>query len=116
MAKQNPSEPIDPVCKYIDEQVKPIRKQLDESEDSLLETQRLLARFFIHFTADNIRQTVGRRGSETLRKFSDQLVIDADYARLQTNTSDKPLVVAHNFAKKNYDEAEKLGIKFINIH
>ena len=93
-----------------------LQEQLNSLNDALIETQRILARLSISYTADYIMAAIQHQKPGVPRESFNQLVADTVLARSQVNTSQKPLLVAKEFMKKSYDDAEKQGIKFIYIH
>jgi hypothetical protein len=97
-------------------EIQGLQEQLNSLNDALIETQRILARLCISYTSDYIMAATQHQKPGVPRESFNQLVADTVLARSQVNTSQKPLLLAKEFVKKSYDDAEKQGIKFIYIH
>ena len=115
MAKQEPSEHIDPAFTYTDTTIKPISKRLTQLENSLLETQRTIARFMIFSISSHYAETVNRQKPNLYHSFSTQLVADASAARAQITTSKEPLLIYRKFADKYQNRLGEMGINLIDV-
>ena len=115
MARSNPSEPLDPAYKYIDGKVKLLKKELSLLENSLLETQRFMARLSVGYTSSNVVTAARRQNPRIAKEVFTQLTADVAAARTQANASKEPLVIARQFGEKCYERAENWGFKFIEL-
>jgi hypothetical protein len=90
-----------------------IQDQLNSLHDSLLETQRMVARLFILYASNSITEVAQRQKPKISSHFIDQLNVDTASATAEANTSDEPLAIASEFVNKACEGAEKLGIKLL---
>jgi major membrane immunogen (membrane-anchored lipoprotein) len=89
--------------------------QLNTLNDSLLETQRELARLDILYAANVILGAAESQIPKTSNHFTAQLRVDAGRAQAEVDKSEEPIKVAAEFAKRSCGDAEKLGIKLVVI-
>lgn len=96
-------------------EIQGIQDQLNFLHDSLLETQQMLARFYIFYISNSIEEAAQMQKPAISSHFITQLNIDSASALAQTNTAKEPLVIAQEFVNKAYSDAQKQGIKFIML-
>jgi len=124
------NEHIDPIYKhvddYIDDKLKIIKRELQtlkqahdavaaQQSQSLLETQRFMARLSIRYVSSNVVTAARRQNSRIVQEVFTQLTADVAAARAQADASKEPLVVARQFGEKCDERAEKWGLKFIEL-
>jgi hypothetical protein len=115
MAKQDPGEPLDPVYEYIDEKIKPIKKELRQLEDSLLKTQRIMVRFMILHDSAYYDTIVQRQRPEIANDFFTQLASDASRMMVKAKESQEPLSVYTEFKKLLDKRLEATKIKLTHL-
>jgi septal ring factor EnvC (AmiA/AmiB activator) len=93
-----------------------IQDQLNSLHDSLLETQRFLARIGISYASTNLLYNVQQQKPAMAKKIFAQLTADASAARKEATISTKPLSILKQFHDKCYEDQKEWGIKIIDIH
>jgi len=102
MAKQDPIENIDPIYKYIDENVKQLKAEI-------LKTQRILAELkirVIHNESIDYREI-----KESVPKF----MAEVKLAFKNISTAKNPLIVAGEFEQRRWNDLTELGITRITF-
>lgn len=113
-------EKVDPVYKYVDGQIKLIKRELQQFKvahdtlvaqqaQSLLHIQRRLATFMIISTVNTCASRV-----DIEHDIFNELNISAGTALARVETSDDPLLIAHQFYSTCLDKLEKSGIKVVH--
>lgn len=102
MAKHEPIENIDPVYKYIDENVRQLKAEI-------LKTQRVLADLQVRVVHNESFDYSEVKGS--VPKFTAEMKL----AFKNISTSENPLIVAEKFEKNRWNDLKQLGIKRINF-
>jgi hypothetical protein len=94
-------EHVDPVYEYIDETLKPIKRDLQQLNKSLLGTSRFLASLDINLLDRHLVEWIGRRLSKstdpTYRQVREFLLAHSEASKEKASHSTKPLSVAKEF-------------------
>lgn len=110
MAEPEPHETIDPAFMYTDEKFNLLESDLKQLKTGLLRTQRALAELQIRVTHNE-----SLRHSKIIAKSFPQFVSEATTAFSKIKTTEDPLAISNKFAKKRWEDLEKLGAKPITI-
>jgi septal ring factor EnvC (AmiA/AmiB activator) len=107
-------ERVDPAFSYTDANIKKLKKELTKElrnlQDSLLETQRFLAKLQVRVVhLESIFY------AEAYEKARSQFVSELTAASIKIGASKQPLVIAEQFTKRRWVDLEKLGIKSLRI-
>jgi hypothetical protein len=109
MAKRHPGEAIDPIYEYIDEQLNPVKSDLEQLKPKILEIQQALAELMIRVIHN---EYIDKKEAQ---KSTHQFISEITTAINKIRTSDDPLPIAYEFMQKRWDDLKKLGIKTITI-
>jgi hypothetical protein len=96
-------------------EIQGLQDQVTNLHDTLLETRREIARLYILYHANIIMFAAENQELEEADHFIAQLRADSGHAQAKVETSQEPRIVAEEFIKRAYGEAEKLGVKFVVI-
>jgi len=107
-------EHVDPAFSYTDANVAKLKKELSKElknlQDSLLQTQRFLASVAIRVVHNE-----SLSHAEAYNKAEAQFSSEVTSALLKAESSNQPLTIAGEFAKRRWDDLEKFGIESIKI-
>ena len=107
-------EHVDPAFSYTDANVAKLKKELSKElsnlQDSLLQTQRFLASVSIRVVHN---ESLGY--AEAYNEAEAQFSSEVTSALLKAESSNQPLTIAGEFAKRRWDDLEKFGIESIKI-
>jgi len=107
-------EHVDPAFRYTDANVaklkKELSKELENLQDSPLQTQRFLASLQIRVVHN---ESVSNAAA--YRKAESQFSSEVTSALIKVESSKQPLTIAGEFTKRRWDDLEKFGIKSIKI-
>jgi hypothetical protein len=107
-------EHVDPAFSYTDANVKKLKKELSKElenlQDSLLQTQRFLASLQIRVVHN---ESISNAAAYS--KAASQFSSEVTSALIKVASSNQPLAIAEEFTKRRWDDLEKFGIKSIKI-
>jgi hypothetical protein len=92
-----------------------LQEQIIHLHDTLLETQREVARLYVLYHGNTLMGAAEYQKPKESDHFIAQLRASSGCAQAKIETSANPRVVAEEFMKKAYEDAEKLGIKLVLI-
>jgi hypothetical protein len=114
--EREPDDPIYEHCKkYIDIQFKSFKKDLKQQQESLLQTQKDLARFIIVSLTRIAKDTIHKHVPDVSETVVVQLLADASAATANANHSSEPLSIAFDFQKKSNRLLADLGVQMLDI-
>ena len=107
-------EHVDPAFSYTDANIKKLKKELSKElgnlQDSLLQTQRVLA-----YLQVRVSHNESLSYSEVYNKSQAQFSSEVTAAFIKIDSSNQPLAIANEFVRKRWSDLEKLGIKSLKI-
>ena len=92
-----------------------LQEQLNSINDTLLETQRTLARYMIIADGEFYDDVVKEQKPNLYNSFHSQLIVDIGKATTKAKTSNEPLIVRGEFAKSYSERTKEMGIILIDV-
>ncbi len=106
---------VHPFSEEIDKRLKPIKRDIQRLKKSHLTSQKVLAKFIILSTANQILTMVHRQNPKIFSYILPQLTAELASSKSKIATSQDPLSIAHDFTAKGSDLLKKYNIDFIDL-